>query len=283
MNTSASSISAATSAPSVPSRNRPPSTSLSRLRSLGTAEWLQFRRNKTLLFIAAFPVGIPLFLFGVGDRGALEAANTFDIFALYTLLFVQFYTVLSMVTTRRDERVLKRLRTGEARDGEILGAICVPGALLTVVFTVIVVALLMLMGAPAPVNLIPVIVAVLIGIVLVSALAFITSAFTRNAEAAQLTSMPVFTIALIGLGTVRPIFGDGVVADIISYTPFAAISDLVQLGWAGQTFTAAMNGAEALDFTGVLGAGVPPLLIVTAWTVLAVIAARHFMRWDTHR
>ena len=284
--------------PATPSRNRPQrdqqdqrsqrgrNTSLTRLRALGTAEWLQFRRNKTLLFIAAFPVGIPLFLFGVGDRGAVEAANTFDIFTLYTLLFVQFYTVLSMVTTRRDERVLKRLRTGEARDGEILGAICVPGALLTVVFAVIVVALLMLMGAPAPVNLIPVVLAVISGLVLVSALAFITSAFTRNAEAAQLTSMPVFTIALIGLGTVRPIFGDGVVADIISYTPFAVISDLVQLGWAGQTFAAAMDGtggAEVLDFTGVLGASVQPLLMVTAWTVLAVIAARHYMRWDTHR
>lgn len=283
MTTSTNSTSTTSAVTSTPSRNRTRSTSMSRLKALGTAEWLQFRRNKTLLFIAAFPVGIPLLLFGIGDRGALETANTFDIFALYTLLFVQFYTVLSMVTTRRDERVLKRLRTGEARDGEILGAICVPGALLTVVFTVIVVALLMVLGAPAPVNLIPVIVAMIIGLVLVSALAFNTSAFTRNAEAAQLTSMPVFTIALIGLGSVRPIFGDGVVADIISYTPFAAVSDLVQLGWAGQTFTSALNGAETLDFTGVLGASVQPLLIVTAWTVLAVVAARHFMRWDTHR
>lgn len=267
-------------------RNRPQrgrSTAVSRLRSLGTAEWLQFRRNKTLLFMAALPVGIALLLFGVGDRGAPEAANSFDIFALYTLLFVQFYTVLSMVTTRRDERVLKRLRTGEARDVEILGAICIPGALLTVVFAVIVVMLLMLMGAPAPANLLPVIVTVGIGLVLVSALAFLTSAFTRNAEAAQLTSMPVFTIALLGMGTIRPIFGDGVVAGIVSYTPFAAISDLVQFGWAGQTFTATLDGAERLDFTGVLGASVQPLLIVMAWTVLAVVAARHYMRWDTHR
>lgn len=36
------------------------STSTTRLKALGTAEWLQFRRNKTLLFMATvFPVGIP--------------------------------------------------------------------------------------------------------------------------------------------------------------------------------------------------------------------------------
>ncbi len=266
-----------------PARNSG-STGFSRLRSLGTAEWLQFRRNKTLLFMATvFPVGIPLVLFSIGSGGAVESANTFDIFVLYALLFVQFYTVLSMVTTRRDERVLKRLRTGEARDGEILGAICLPGALLTIVFTILIVPLLMIMGAPAPVNLIPIVLAVILGLILASALAFATSGFTRNAEAAQLTSMPVLTVAMLGLGALRPVFGEGIAADIISYTPFAMISDLVQLGWAGATFSDSMNGAEAADFTGVLGASVQPLLIVLGWTVLAVVATRQYMRWDTHR
>lgn len=260
------------------------STSVSRLKALGTAEWLQFRRNKTLLFMATiFPVGIPLVLFGIGGRGAIEAANTFDIFVLYTLLFVQFYTVLSMVTTRRDERVLKRLRTGEARDWEILGAICIPGALLTAVFSIAIIPILMLMGAPTPVNLIPIVLVVILGLILVSALAFLTSAFTRNAEAAQLTSLPVFTIAMLGLGTLRPVFGDGLLAEIISYTPFAMISDLVQLGWAGATFPDAMADAAPLDFTGVLGASVQPLLIALVWIVLALVAMRQTMRWDTHR
>lgn len=260
------------------------STSTTRLKALGTAEWLQFRRNKTLLFMATvFPVGIPLVLFTLGDGAAMESANTFDIFVLYSLLFVQFYTVLSMVTTRRDERVLKRLRTGEARDWEILGGICLPGALLTTVFTIVIIPLLLLLGAPLPVNLIPVVLAVLIGLILASALAFVTSGFTRNAEAAQLTSMPVLTLAFLGLGSLRPIFGDGLAAQIISYTPFAMISDLVQLGWAGSTFTDTLNGEEALDFTGVLGASVTPLLILVAWTALAVVAAGKYMRWDTHR
>jgi ABC-2 type transport system permease protein len=54
------------------------------------------------------------------------AATAMEYFLLFALMFVQFYTVLSMVTTRRDEGVLKRLRTGEARDAEILGCVVLP-------------------------------------------------------------------------------------------------------------------------------------------------------------
>lgn len=252
--------------------------------SLFKAEWLQFRRNKTLLFMATvFPVGIPLLLFLIGSGTATQSANSFDYFVLYTLLFVQFYTVLSMATTRRDERVLKRLRTGEARDIDIVGAICFPGALLTIIFTVAIIPLLMVLGAPAPVNLIPMVLAVLIGLVLCSALAFLTSGFTKNAEAALLTSMPVFILAMGGLGSMRPIFGDSIIADIIAFTPFAAISDLVQLGWAGLTFTDALNGDEAANFAGVLQDMLPPLGILAAWTVLALWAANRYMRWDSYR
>lgn len=248
------------------------------------AEWLQFRRNKTLLFMATvFPVGIPILLFLIGDGGSTESANSIDYFVMYSLLFVQFYTVLSMATTRRDERVLKRLRTGEASDLDIIGAISFPGALLTIIFSILIVPLLMVLGAPAPVNLVPIILAIVIGLVLCSALALVTSGFTRNAEAAQMTSMPVFILAMGGLGALRPVFGDSIVADILSYTPFAAISDLVQIGWAGATFTQSLAGETAVDFAGVFQEMLSPLAILAAWAIVSVWAARRYMRWDTYR
>lgn len=252
--------------------------------SLFKAEWLQFRRNKTLMFMATvFPVGIPLLIFVVGAGGAVETANAFDYFVMYTLLFVQFYTVLSMATTRRDERVLKRLRTGEARDLDILGAICFPGALLTLIFTIVIIPLLIVLGAPMPVNLIPMFLAVLLGLVLSSSLAFITSGFTRNAEAAQLTSGPVFILAMGGLGSVRIAFGESIVADILAYTPFAAISDLSQIGWAGATFYDNVTGATPVDFAGAFQEMLVPLGILAVWTIVALWAANRYMRWDSHR
>lgn len=263
---------------------RATSTPLQRFTSLGRAEWLQFRRNKTLLVMATvFPIGIPLLIFGIADNGATEAANAFDMFVIYTLLFVQFYTVLSMATTRRDERVLKRLRTGEARDLEILAAICLPGTILTLVFSVAIVIALLVMGAPMPVNIAVIAVAVILGLVLSSALALVTSSFTRNAEASQLTSLPVFTLAFLGLSAFRPVFDGTVFADIIVRTPFAAISDLVQLGWAGNTFLAQVDGAEPLSFLGVFAEAWQPALVLLAWTAAALYAAKRYVRWDSHR
>lgn len=265
-------------------KQAPRSTALQRISSLARAEWLQFRRNKTLLLMATvFPIGIPLVLFFIGDATAMQAANSFDIFIWYTLLFVQFYTVLSMTTTRRDERVLKRLRTGEARDAEILGAICAPGAILAVVFTAVIIPLLILLGAPLPVNLVLIVVALLLGLVLSSALALLTSAFTKNAEAAQITSMPVLTLAIVGLGTLRPIFGEGIVRDLIGFTPFAAISDLVGLGWAGATFEDLLAGETPFGFTEVFAEATQPLLILVVWTVGSLMVAKSTMRWDSHR
>lgn len=260
------------------------STAPGRLVSLARAEGLQLIRNKTLLFLATvFPVGIPLVVFLLGDGGAIQAANAFDMFIFYTLMFVQFYTVLSMATTRRDEGVLKRLRTGEARDREILGAICAPGAVLAMAFAVVLVPLLLVLGAPAPVNVLLLVAGLLAGLVLTSALALLTSVFTRNAEAAQITSLPVMTLAILGMGSLRPMFGEGIFAEIIACTPFAALSDLVGLAWAGGTFTGLLGGQAPLDFGGTFGAAVQPLLILLAWAVLAVFGVGRLMRWDSHR
>lgn len=280
--TTAPIISAAPTAGVDKNRNR--STVFQRFSSLARAEWLQFRRNKTLLVMATvFPLGIPLLLFFIGDGNAMQAANSFDMFVFYTLTFVQFYTVLSMATTRRDERVLKRLRTGEARDLEILAAICAPGAILAIAFSIVIVPLMMVLGAPMPVNLVLIIVAVLLGLALFSALALVTSAFTKNAEAAQITSFPVLAIAILGLGTFRPMLGEGIVRDIVSFTPYAAISDLVGLGWAGATFEDLLAGAAPLGFTEVFTEAGQPLLVLVVWTIIALYGAKATMRWDSHR
>ena len=44
------------------------------------------------------------------------------------LLFPGYYNLLSMFVTRRDELVLKRLRTGEVRDLELVTSMALPGA-----------------------------------------------------------------------------------------------------------------------------------------------------------
>ncbi|MFF3226963.1 ABC transporter permease [Nocardia suismassiliense] len=253
------------------------------LSALAKAEYLQFRRNKTLVYLALFfPIGISLAMYFIATKDtaptSATAAMTFELIALVALLFVQYYSVLSMVTTRRSEGVLKRLRTGEAADWQIQTAPAVPGALVTVASVLVVAAVVYGTGAPAPVNPLAIVVALVGGIVLFSLLALATSAVTKNAEAAQITSLPVMTVAMLGLASIRKVLPDRL-SDLADWTPFAAISDLVSLGASGRHATAATTDV-ALDFAGTFAELGRPFATLALWTALAFALTRKSFRWD---
>lgn len=265
-----------TSTPATHFRRRP-------LTALAKAEYLQFRRNKTLVSTATvFPVGIPLAVFFIANRDAAPtaatAAVTFELFTLVALLFLQYYPVLSMVTTRRGEGVLKRLRTGEAADWQIQTAPAVPGALMTLLCAVLVAAVVYGAGAPAPVNPLAIATAIVGGIVLFSLLALATSAVTKNAEAAQITSLPVMTLAMVGLVSIRDLL-PARWAEVADWTPFAAVSDLVHLGVSGR-LADGDAGEPAADFAGTFAELGRPFATLAIWTVLAFALTRKSFRWD---
>ncbi|APE33837.1 ABC transporter [Nocardia mangyaensis] len=264
-----------TATPAAGFRRRP-------LASLGKAEYLQFRRNKTLVYTATvFPVGIALFVYFVGrsDAGSTPAiaAMTFEMLAVMALLFVQYYSVLSMVTTRRGEGVLKRLRTGEATDWQIQAAPTIPGVVVTFVCTAIVAAIVYGTGTPAPVNPVAMVLALLGGIVLFSLLALATSAVTKNAEAAQVTSLPVMTLAMLGMAFVRDFLPDRL-ATVADWTPFAAVSDLIYLGAAGQY--AGSVDDPAMSFADTVTESARPFATLAVWIVAALVLTRRSFRWD---
>lgn len=269
---------------------RPKGSSVKRFIALARAETLQFIRNKTLLINATVvPTAFALVMYfiqsGSDDASKVDAAATaMEYFLLFALMFVQFYTVLSMVTTRRDEGVLKRLRTGESRDVEILGASSFPGAVLTIVFTAVIAVLLMVLGAPGPVNVVPIIAAVLLGLAVVSGLALVTSGFTKNAEAAQITSMPVMLLLFASMGLFRQLYSDAV-SEVIDRTPFALIFDLAQYGWAGNTMVdrIAADGAAPLESGAVLAETWPMMLILVVWAAVCLWAGAKYVRWDVRQ
>ncbi|WP_446223432.1 ABC transporter permease [Nocardia sp. IBHARD005] len=253
------------------------------LTALAKAEWLQFRRNKTLVSMATvFPIGIPLATFLLARKDAepttAMAAVAFELLALMALLFVQYYSVLSMVTTRRSEGVLKRLRTGEAADWQIQLAPAIPGAIMTFACTAVVTAVVYGTGTPAPVNPLAIAVAMVGGTVLFSLLALATSAYTKNAEAAQITSLPVMIIAMLGMASIRTVLPDRL-AQVADWTPFAAVSDLISLGTAGKLSAVAGSDA-ALSFADTVIESGRPFATLALWTVLALVLTRKSFRWD---
>lgn len=250
------------------------------MRALVTAEYRQFLRNRTLVWMGTtFPVGIPLVTYFATRRSTGTTPDlvttTIEMAALMALLFVQYYSVLSMVTTRRAAGVLRRLRTGEATDRQILTAPAAPGAALSVVTILATCAVVYATGGSPPVNPVALVLAVCLGLVLFTVLALATTAFTRNAEAAQITSIPVITVAMFGLSSVRTVLPEDL-ARFADFTPFAAISDLISLGTVGHL----VDGGPALEFADTFGAMGRPIATLLVWIIVSAAAAAKAFRWD---
>ena len=261
----------------------PRSSRFSRTIALARAELTQFLRNPTLLFTALlFPLGLTVIMFvstPASSGKAFAASLALETSVLMTMLLVVYYSVLSMSTTRRDEKVLKRLRTGEAKDSDILVAIAAPSSLLAIVLMVLTPILLIVLGAPEPVNVVPFIVAVLGGIAVSAALGFLTSAFTTNAEAAQITSLPVLILAIVSQSTFRALMPEEV-ARIIDRTPFALMGDLAHLAWSGTTVTGRF---EPLESGAALAAATAPMLMLALWAIALLVLVPRVMKWESNR
>jgi ABC-2 type transport system permease protein len=133
-------------------------------------------------------------------------------------------------------------------------------------------------GQPAPVNFLLLDLGTSLSLVMFAALAYWTAAWTRSAEAAQLTSMPVIILAAVGpIGVMMTGLSD-TVRGIIDCTPGAALTELVRVGWFG--FDGPDTTTSTLGFTGSWGAAAQPLLVMAAWTVLALMLARRSLRWE---
>ncbi len=254
---------------------------LSLKRAVSLTRWnavLLSRNRLAFVYAVVMPV-LPLALLFTGDRGdpAVGAGAVVTMF-LVAALFPVYYNVLSQFVSRRDELVLKRIRTGETRDGELLVSIALPGAISALVLSAVAVPIAAAVGQPLPVN--PLLYAALavLSITMFTAFAYWTAAWTRSAESAQLTSLPIIFLASLGpLGVTISGMSDWL-REIVSATPGAAMSELVRIGWFG--FDGPDAKVATLSFSETWGQAVQPLLVIVAWTYVAVVLARRSMRWE---
>jgi ABC-2 type transport system permease protein len=235
---------------------------------------LVVRNRLTFSYAFVLPL-LPLGLLLVGDNSSRDAgANAVITALMMAALFPVYASLLSQFVTRRDELVLKRLRTGESSDADIIFSLALPGLVVALTTSALAVPITVALGQERPLN--PLLYAMTVGVTLLLfvALACWTAAWTRNAEAAQLTSMPV--IALVVLGQVATAFPEDV-RRWTDLTPGAAISDLVRVSWFGLDAGSADLTLVLSDTWAVAG---KPLLVLTTWAVLAAVLARRSMRWE---
>lgn len=250
-------------------------------RTLHLARWnavLLGRNRLALVYGTVLPLTALATLFA-GDRGE-ETLGAYSIGGVLLLaaLFPVYYNILSQFVSRRDELVLKRMRTGEVRDAELLVGIALPGVVLAVAVCAAAVPIAAALGQPLPVNAVLYAVGTVLAVAMFAAFAYWTAAWTRSAEAAQLTSMPVIILAAIGpMGGLLAGTSD-TLRELISWTPGAAMTELVRVGWFG------FDGGDATTSTLTIGQtwelAAQPTAVLVAWTALAIHLAARSMRWE---
>lgn len=252
-------------------------TAISVPRTLGLVRYnalLILRNRLAALYGLVLPL-LPLALTFTGERGDRGAGAAAIISTLsMAVLFPVYYNLLSQFVSRRDELVLKRLRTGEVRDLEIIASMALPGLAIAVLVAALAVPIAVALGQPVPLNPLVYAVTVVFSCLLFGAFALWTAAWTRNAEAAQMTSMPVILLAVVG--QVSLAFPDNV-RRWIELTPGSAMTDLVRNGWFG---FGGDDPVRTLDVGETWAAAGQPLLVLVAWTALAVWLAARSMQWE---
>ncbi|CAL9489957.1 ABC transporter permease [Streptomyces sp. enrichment culture] len=253
------------------------STAMGRVGALARAELILFGRSKGMLVGAvAVPLVLPFSVRSViEDMELAEAGLSVGLVMLpgaigFSLLFAVYSALVGVFVGRREELVLKRLRTGELRDTEILAGASLPAVVTGLLQSLVLVAgCTVLLDVPAPKAVHLAVLGLLLGLVLCAALAAVTAAFTRTVESAQATALPLVMISMIGSGIMVPLeLAPDTVASAFELLPLTGVITLVRGGWSGE-----LSAAEAL------GAAATAL----AWTLVAVFAVRRWFRWEPRR
>ncbi|MDZ4045622.1 MAG: ABC transporter permease [Rhodoglobus sp.] len=232
--------------------------------AIARAELRMLIRNR---LVAACAVLIPLglgavFLFqGMGSNGVVTAV-------LQVMVMVAmgvYVTATTTLASRRQNLFLKRLRSGAVSDGSIISGLVLPIVLISVAQVVIVLGVLASVSS-FPVEPWLVVIAVLVAEALFTALALATAGVTNSPEHAQVTTLPVFFIAL-GVSIWVVFTGPGGPAGLTwvqRALPGGATAELIALGWAGGDLSV-----------------VPVLIAISlGWVAVSVLAARSMFRWE---
>jgi ABC-2 type transport system permease protein len=253
---------------------------LRRIRSLATAELKLFCRNRNALVSALL---MPVILLGAVSGLQLDAgqlsANALMVTALlgFVLLAAVYVNLVATYVARREELVLKRLRAGALSDSEILAGLASPAVVVALGQMALIVTVgAVVLGLPIPVNAPVLALGAVGGVVVFASLAAASAAFTRTAETAHITTLPLLVVSTLGSGLTVPLdVLPGPLAAVARLLPLTPVAELMRLGWFGSA------GQDApRDFFGVIAAAAVPTAILAVWVAVGIVAVRRWFRWE---
>lgn len=246
---------------------------MNKVIALALSELRLLLRNKTAAVTTiVLPIALGLFWAWTmgGSSHLVQTALVLNLQIAIVLAMGIYVTSTVAIVTRRHTKVLKRLRTSGLSDAGLLIGIILPSVVVALVQLVLFAVIDVLADIPLPIDALPVIFAVVGGIVLSIAAALATTIVTANPERAQITTLPL-TFLLLGAGIVMLMLPDDGWWRLLVALPGAAVGELVRLSYFGGTWDVSSFG---------LPAALPALIALVAWPVVFAIAARRRFRWD---
>jgi ABC-2 type transport system permease protein len=214
-------------------------------------------RNKAVAMVAVLIPIVVAFAIGIAPTPNIAAQAI-----LFMLLIGIYVTATTTLSTRRRELFLKRLRSGAASDASVIIGLIAPAVVVTCAQVALMFGVASATAYALPRNVALLIIAVLAGAIMCAGMAFATSAFTKSAEAAQVTTMP-FIIAALG----------GALLVTLQTTRFAWAGRLLPGGAIVELIVGAWKGTAWVNAW-------PALLALAAWTFIGVTAAARFFKWE---
>jgi len=248
-----------------------------RVKALARAELTLFGRSKGMIVTAVFvPLVLPVSVRAVAEDMDLKGTglNVGTVVLPgaigFSLLFAVYSALVGVYVGRREELVLKRLRTGELRDGEILAGTALPAVTTGLVQSlVLAAACTVLLDVPAPKAPHLAVLGLLLGLAVCALLAAVTASVTRTVESAQVTALPLVMVAMVGSGMTVPLeLLPDRMASVCELLPLTPVITLIRGGWTGE-----------LSVYGTIG----PVLTALAWAAAGVFAVGRWFRWEPRR
>jgi len=248
-----------------------------RVKALARAELTLFGRSKGMIVTAVFvPLVLPVSVRTVAEDMDLKGTglNVGTVVLPgaigFSLLFAVYSALVGVYVGRREELVLKRLRTGELRDGEILAGTALPAVTTGLVQSlVLAVACTVLLDVPAPKAPHLAVLGLLLGLAVCALLAAVTASVTRTVESAQVTALPLVMVAMVGSGMTVPLeLLPDRMASVCELLPLTPVITLIRGGWTGE-----LSVYETIG----------PVLTALAWTAAGVFAVGRWFRWEPRR
>ncbi|MCV7685677.1 ABC transporter permease [Micrococcus luteus] len=230
--------------------------------AIARSEMTQLVRNR---LVAASSLFIPLAFSAVLIFNRENFGGT-PVTAALTLVTVTamgtYITATTTLASRRQNLFLKRLRSTSAKDASILSGLVLPIALVNLVQAGVIVAILSVVGTP-PVGVVAVVAAVVVLELMFVGAAIATAGLTNSPDHAQVTTLPLFVVAL-GASMWVGLTGTEELAGVKRLLPGGAVTELIIEGWSGM----ALHEAVSL------------LLPSLAFVVAAFAMAKSTFRWE---